>query len=102
MTAIAKTPNDVGGDPAGPMDIADHAKADWEHRVDALLNLTRGQCHVDELRRHMESLGSVRYRELGYTERMLSALVQNYLVKGILSSAEIAQKIAEIDAREHA
>ena len=99
---IPRAPNDVGGEPAGPMDTADHAKEPWEKQVDAILNLSRGQFFVDELRRHMESLGSVRYHEFGYTGRMLSALVQNHLVKGTITSDELARKLAEIEAREQA
>ena len=51
MSAIVKTPNDIGGDPAGPIDLVDHPKADWEHQVDGLLMLMRPLTTVDELRR---------------------------------------------------
>jgi hypothetical protein len=102
MTAIVKAPNDVGGEPAGPIDTVDHPKADWEHQVDGMLNLIRGMTTVDELRRHMEGLGSELYHQLGYTERMVSAIAQMFLRKGTITSAELARKLEEIDARGHA
>lgn len=92
----------MGGDPAGPIDTADHEKAFWEHRADAIRNLTRHIGRVDELRRIQESLGTELYHKLSYTERSMTSLVQLFLEKGVLSSAEIAQKIAEIEARERA
>ena len=95
-----KAPHDIGGDPGGPIDAADHEKAFWEHRADAIRNLTRHIARVDELRRIQESLGRELYDTLGYTERQMTSLVQVFLEKGILTTAELAHKIAEIEARE--
>jgi len=97
-----KSPHDIGGDPAGPIDTADHEKAFWEHRADAIRNLTRHVARTDETRRVQESLGRELYDQLGYTERQITAMVQLFLEKGILTTAELAAKIAEIEARERA
>ena len=97
-----KAPHDIGGDPAGPIDTADHEKAFWEHRADAIRNLTRHVARTDEMRRAQESLGAELYEELSYTERQVAAMVQIFLEKGVLTTAELAAKMAEIDARERA
>ena len=92
----------MGGDPAGPIDTEDHEKAFWEHRADAIRNLTRHIGRTDEMRRIQESLGTELYHKLSYTERSVTSLVQLVLEKGVVTSPELAQKIAEIEAREHA
>jgi len=94
--------HDLGGLPAGPLDLSEHAHAPWEKRTHALLwLLTRaGVMTVDELRRGIEYLGSAEYDRLGYYERWISSITQTLLQKGILTTDELGRKLAEIEARE--
>lgn len=95
-----KAPHDLGGDPAGPIDTGEHEKAFWEYRVDAIRNLTRNLVFTDEVRRMQEGLGKEMYDRLSYTERQIAGYTQLLLEKGIVTTAEIARKLAEIDERE--
>lgn len=100
--------HDVGGLDEGPIDRAEHDRAFWEQRVDALLVLLTNPKRpggrlmtVDELRRGIESLGREAYDSLGYYERWISSITQNMLEKGIVTVDELGAKLAEIEAREH-
>ena len=97
-----KSPHDIGGDPEGPIDTGDHEKAFWEHRFDALSNLTRHLARTDERRRAQESLGRELYDTLSYSERGVAAMVTVFLEKGVITTAELTRKLEEIEARERA
>jgi len=100
--------HDVGGLDEGPIDRAEHGRAFWEQRVDALQVLLSdpkrpgGQLMtVDELRRGIESLGREAYDSLSYYERWISSITQSMLEKGIVTVDELGAKLVEIEAREH-
>ena len=96
-------PHDVGGQAAGPLDRAEHDAAFWEKEVDAIQVLlsdeTRRIVGVDELRRGIESLGPEAYDTLSYYERWIASISSILVEKGILSEAEIAERVAAIRAR---
>jgi hypothetical protein len=94
--------HDLGGLPAGPIELSEHVHAPWEKRTHAMLwLLTRqGVMTVDELRRGIESLGAAEYDRMGYYERWITSITQNLLHKGILATDELGRKLAEIEARE--
>ena len=94
--------HDLGGLPAGPLDLSEHAHAPWEKRTHALLWLLtrRGVMTVDELRRGIESLGAAEYDRMGYYERWITSITQNLLHKGVLTTDELGRKLAEIEVRE--
>jgi hypothetical protein len=94
--------HDLGGLPAGPLDLAEHAKAPWEKRTHALLWLLarRGVLTVDELRRGIESLGAAEYDRLGYYERWIASITHTLQQKGVLTTDELGRKLAEVEARE--
>lgn len=97
----------MGGEPAGPVDRSEHANAFWEQRVDAIRMLT-GRIErdggplirTDEMRRAIESLGAQAYDELSYYEKWVRAMTLLLLEKGVITTAELGEKLAEIDARE--
>ena len=64
--------HDLGGLPAGPLDLSEHTYAPWEERQAAMLVLLAeprcGVMTVDELRRGIESLGAAEYDRLTYYE----------------------------------
>ncbi|HEX2828662.1 MAG TPA: hypothetical protein VHP37_20070 [Burkholderiales bacterium] len=93
-------PQDIGGDPAGPVDTVDHGMKFWERQANALrslLNRKKVLC-TDELRRAAEGLGA-RYSQLQYFEITTSALRTILLEKGLITEAELQKKMAEIRAR---
>src|SRR5271165_5526443 len=96
--------HDMGGLPVGPVERAEHDYALWEKRVDALMMLL---CHrnrrlltVDELRRHIESLGPEAYDTMSYYERWIHAITQTLLERGVITVDELGRKMEAIEARE--
>jgi|SRR5689334_19496663 Nitrile hydratase beta subunit len=93
-------PHDMGGEPGGRIDTADHGMKFWEKQANALRNTltSRKLVRLDELRRAAEDLGS-RYYELEYFERTTAALRAVLLEHGFFTEAELAAKIAEVRRR---
>jgi hypothetical protein len=98
--------HDLGGQPGGPIDRAEHDPAFWEKQIDALLVSLgpsgRGLIEIDELRRGIEQLPPEAYRALGYYERWISSIARVLVEKGILTQAEIDARSAAIEARQGA
>ena len=95
--------HDMGGLPAGRVEMGEHDTALWEKRVDALLVLLsddeRDLVRVDELRRGIEELGTAAYGELAYYERWIHSITRTLLQRGVLSTDELGRKMAEVEAR---
>ena len=94
-------PHDRGSWPTDePIDRAEHRHADWELRVHALHQVLgrKGVRRTDELRRAIESLEPDLYESLSYYERWTAALEILVVEKGILSTEEIDQKVAELQS----
>ncbi len=97
--------HDRGGWPgAGPIDKTEHQLEDWERRIDAMVQLLsgpqKGVIRVDEVRRAIECLPLDQYESLAYYEKWLTALEMLMIEKGILTRAEVEQKVAELERRE--
>ena len=93
--------HDMGGLPAGPVDRSEHDYDDWERRVDAM-GVLLGQKRlltVDERRRAIETLTPEAYDQLAYYERWVVALGQTLIQRGIITSAELAKKMREVESR---
>jgi hypothetical protein len=97
--------HDMGGLPAGPLDLSEHNYAPWEKRTHAMMVLLaepgRGVMTTDELRRGIESLGAAEYDRLSYYERWIASIANNMIQKGVFTVDELGRKLAEIEAREH-
>jgi hypothetical protein len=95
--------HDMGGQPAGPIDLDAHPHAPWEKRVNALFNiLARGEhpvMTVDEMRRAIEDLGPAEYDRLGYYERWITAVTRVLLERGVLKVDALGRKLADVAAR---
>ena len=90
----------MGGEDAGPVDTIDHGMRFWERQANGLrstLSLKK-IVRVDELRRAAEDLGE-RYLQLEYFERTTWALRTVLLEKGLITTAELAARMAEVRAR---
>ncbi len=94
----------MGGLPAGPVTRTEHDYALWEKRVDALMVLLghrdRRLLTVDELRRHIESLGAEAYEQMSYYERWIAAITTTLLQRGVITVDELGRKMEAIRARE--
>jgi hypothetical protein len=93
----------MGGQPAGPIEPAEHDYAIWEKRVDALMVLLSSKdCQhmtVDELRRNIESLGAEAYDKLSYYERWIHAITQTLIQRGVITIDELGRKMADVEQR---
>ena len=94
-------PHDVGGLPAGPVDIAPHDMTFWEKQIDAMNQLLaqKGIRKTDENRRYVESLGHDVYNTLSYYERWTAALARVLIDKGVLTQDEVDAKVAQVRGR---
>lgn len=93
--------HDLGGLPAGPVERAEHDYDEWERRVDAMAVLLGGKklVTVDQRRRNIETLPPQAYAALAYYERWVIALGQSLIQRGLLTTAELARKMQEIENR---
>ena len=91
----------MGGDPAGHINHDQHDFALWEKRVDALMVLTSsvGLMNTDSLRRVLEDMGKDAYETMSYYERWIASVSQNMVEAGAFSTAELADKMAQVKAR---
>ena len=91
----------MGGDPAGDINHDQHDFALWEKRVDALMVLasSAGLMNTDSLRRVLEDMGEEAYETMSYYERWIASVSQNMVEDGAFSTAELADKMAQIKAR---
>jgi hypothetical protein len=91
----------MGGLPAGKVDRSEHDYADWERRVDAIAVLLgrKRRLTVDERRRAIETLSPEAYDRLAYYERWVVALGQMLIQRGLITSAELALKMRQVEKR---
>lgn len=94
--------HDLGGSDAGRIDRTEHPPSFEEQRIDAMLMLLSDQrrrlIRVDEHRRTMEQFGESFYWQLSYYERWLHSITSLMLEKGIVTRAELDERIARIAA----
>ena len=93
--------HDLGGLPAGPVDRGEHDYAEWERRVDAMAVLLgwKKLLTVDQRRRNVEALPPQAYAALAYYERWVVALGQSLIQRGLITTAELARKMKEVENR---
>ena len=93
--------HDVGGQQAGPIDVAPHELSFWEKQIDGVRSIigAKGIVTTHENRRYVESLGDNAYQTLTYYERWTAALSRQMIEKGILTQSEIDGRVREIRER---
>jgi hypothetical protein len=84
------------------VDRAEHDYGDWERRVDAMAVLLgrKRRLTVDERRRAIETLTPQAYDALSYYERWVVALGQTLIQRGLITSAELALKMLQVEKRD--
>ena len=97
-----KMHHDMGGEPAGEVKPSEHDYLAWERRIDALSVLLgkKVKLTVDERRKAIESLPPEAYERMSYYERWTAALANTMLARGIVTTEELARKMAEVDGRK--
>ena len=102
---IERSHHDMGGRPAGKVVRSERDYAEWERRIDAMAVLLFGikggprRLTVDEHRRAIESLPPAVYDAASYYEKWIAALVQCALQRGLITTDELAHKMAEVETR---
>jgi hypothetical protein len=98
----ARSHHDMGGLPAGEVRPTEHDYAQWERRIDALSVILGRAANitVDERRKAIESLPPDAYDRMSYYERWTAALAHTMLARGLITTEELARKMAEVDARK--
>ena len=97
--------HDMGGLPAGEVKPEEHDYELWERRVDALMMLLSGVkgakrlITVDELRKNIERLPPEAYDGMSYYERWVSSITRTLIERGVISTEELARKMAEVNDR---
>lgn len=98
-----RRPNDLGGQPAGPIDTSDPEPLPWHKDVMALRGAVgragRGLFNLHEGRRAIEDMGEEKYNRLGYFDRFIQSSADLLVEKGVLTHEEIDARIAEIRER---
>ena len=98
---VRKLPNDIGGDPAGPVARVEHELEPWEKRYHALADVLDFHkiINTEEKRRGVEALGAEMVAKLSYYERWIVAFANILFQKGVLSPEQLARKMDEVKAR---
>ena len=93
--------HDLGGTPAGPLNLHEHDYALWEKRVDALGAdaSERGFFTVDGLRRVLEDMGEEAFETMSYYERWMEATTRNLLAGGAFTIEELNARMDAVRSR---
>ena len=54
---------------------------------------------VDELRKNIETLPPEAYEQMSYYERWVTSLAQTLIQRGVITTEELARKMAEVQKR---
>jgi hypothetical protein len=95
-------PHDLGGQPAGSIERAEHEPEPWQNLVTALMYLLRDQCHLvrtDEMRRMIEDMPPEDYRRLEYFEKWAVGVAGLVVEKGLMTREEIERRLAALKVR---
>ena len=101
----ARGHHDMGGERAGRVQPEEHDYERWERRVDALMMILGGiegpkrLITVDELRKNIEALPPDAYDKMNYYDRWVSSITQTLIQRGVITTEELARKMAEVNGR---
>ena len=101
----ARAHHDMGGLPAGKVEYTEHDYELWERRADALMMILSGikgakrMITVDELRKNIERLPPDAYERMSYYDRWVSSITQTLIQRGVITTEELARKMAEVRER---
>lgn len=89
--------NDIGGMPAGELELKDEDAAPWARMMTAVHGAinSRGHYNIDMMRRSMENLPEEQYN-LPYYERWMAGILNLLEETNLLTRSEIETRMAEI------
>jgi hypothetical protein len=98
---VSRLPNDIGGFEAGSVGREEHELLPWEKRCHALADVLdfKKIINTEEKRKGVEALGETLIGKLPYYERWIVAFANILFTKGILTPTELAEKMAQVEAR---
>ena len=98
---IAHAPHDVGGQPAGPVDMAEHELTPFEKHCHALLVVldTHKLVNMEEKRRGVEEMGEVIIGTLSYYQKWAVSAAKILNEKGLVTTEELGRKMIDVRAR---
>lgn len=98
---VKRLPNDIGGQPGGPLARTEHPLAPWEKRCHALADVLDYHkiISTEAKRRGVEALGAEIVGRLTYYERWIVAFANILFQKGVLAPSELARRMDEVQAR---
>lgn len=98
---VSRLPNDIGGFEAGSIQRVEHELDPWEKRCHALADVLdfKKIINTEEKRKGVEALGETLIGKLPYYERWIVAFANILFTKAIISPTELAEKMAEVEAR---
>jgi hypothetical protein len=98
---VQRLPNDIGGQGGPPILRTEHPLAAWEKRCHALADVLDFHkiINTEEKRHGVEALGTGINAALSYYERWILAFANILFQKGILTPADLAQKMQAVEAR---
>ena len=98
---VVRLPNDIGGQESAPFSRVDHEMAPWEKRCHALADVLdlRKIINTEEKRKGVEALGESLIGKLSYYERWIVTFANISFTKGFFAPSELANKMAEVEAR---
>jgi hypothetical protein len=87
--------NDIGGMPAGAVNLSDKESEPWVKKMVAVAGalVSRGHYDIDQMRRTIEDLPKEQY-DLPYDERWLAAILHLLEEKNLLTLSEIETRMA--------
>lgn len=92
--------HDLGGESAGPVDMAERPPRFWEKRMEVMRDNIARRIHpvmrVDEMRRAIEDLPEAQYKLLGPYQRKVLAIRNVLVEKGVLSPDALEKRRTEI------
>lgn len=97
---MSQRQHDMGGMEAGPLEIGSHAAEPWAKTITALAAAMRERdtMRIDELRRALEDLPTDVYAQ-DYFERWSEAMVNLLEEKGLMTRAEVEERMRAIRTR---
>jgi hypothetical protein len=92
-----RRPNDIGGEPGGPIARSETKVLYWQAQVDAIRRvLGNDVITLDEMRRGMEELPEETYHGVGFFERRLLGMVAILTEKGIVDSEALERRTRQL------
>ncbi len=91
-------PHDVGGKPAGPIDLSERDLAQWEKNAHVLMGILGRELKlITGSREFIEAIPPDDYEAFSYYERWIASMETQLIEAGVLTREEIDAKVREME-----